>query len=140
MIEIVIGVWLGALALSLVVSGFNIYIVNKHLNSTKLKTLNKNLEKINLHWSYANSNFAPLSDGQIEADKKRSLRQAMGITLLGLLSIPGFLILLVAVASMHFLAKTRIEKAVLSSELAWDEALTKETVEIRVQEINSIFR
>lgn len=138
MIEIVVGIWAVCLVLSLMVSGFNIYMVRRRLNSVKLKTLNANLEKLNLYWSYTNSNFQTLSPDIVTHDKNRSLRQAYAITLLGLLSIPGLLILLAVVLSIHFLAKTRKEMAVMESDLAKVDSLSQEQVSSLVQELNAI--
>nr|WP_295903458.1 hypothetical protein [uncultured Bdellovibrio sp.] len=138
MIEIVVGIWAVCLVLSLMVSGFNIYMVRRRLNSVKLKTLNANLEKLNLYWSYTNSNFQPLSPDIVAHDKNRSLRQAYAITLLGLLSIPGLLILMAVVLSIHFLAKTRKEMAVMGSDLAKVDSLSQEQVSSLVQELDAI--
>lgn len=137
MIEIILGVWIISMALSLISVGINFYLVQKKLESKKLEILNLNLEKINLYWSNTTEDFLPLEAEGIKRDKQKTLRNALLLSLFGLGSLPGFILLVVVILSIHFLAPSRKTKATFSSPLAF-ENLSAAEVESFVKDLKQI--
>lgn len=138
MVEIIIGVWLTCFCLSMIVVAINFNWTRKKLQSRKLKTLNSNLEKIGQFWSNSQGNFATLTAESIQADAKKTQRVNLLMAFLGLWSVIGFLLLLVVVASVHMLARSRKEIATFQSALAEDPTLARAQVEVLVRELGEI--
>ena len=134
MIEIIVGVWLASLIISLFVVSFNYHLTRKRLQSERLKTLNLNLAKIDMYWSNSLANFAPLTPDAVENDAAKTLRNTLLMGLLGLASIVGLIFLLILVISLHFLARSRKELATFRSSLATDKNLSVRDVQTLVSE------
>lgn len=120
------------------VVGVNFYLTRKKLQSKTLKNLNANLEKVNLFWSNSSNDFSPLSANAIENDASRTLRGTLLMGLLGLISVPGFLLLIALVLSIHMLARSRKEIAIFNSPLVSDVSLPKEHIENLVKEFSGL--
>ncbi|MNK01248.1 hypothetical protein D3C87_190430 [compost metagenome] len=139
MIEIIVGIWLLCFCLSMLTVGINFHLTRKKLSSKKLSTLNANLEKVELFWSSSLDDFSPLTSEALEKDTKATLRNSLLIGLLGLGSIPGFLLLLALVLSLHMLARSRKEVATFRSPLSTDTNLSKQDVETLVSQLSQIY-
>ena len=63
MLEIIIGVWLGSLLLSILLTGLNIRYAINLKRSSKYKVLNASLAKVGKYWSLTTENFKNLSEG-----------------------------------------------------------------------------
>ncbi|HEX7673696.1 MAG TPA: hypothetical protein VF412_05970 [Bdellovibrio sp.] len=138
MVEIILAVWFTCFVLSMTVVSINFYVTRKQLRSKTLQTLNNNLQKIEMYWSSAASDFAVLSPGVIEQDAKKTLRNTLLVGFLGLASVPGFILLTAVVLSIHYLARPRREIAAFQSALAKNPSLSESDVKTLVHEISEI--
>lgn len=138
MVEIIVGVWLASLIISIFVVSFNYRLTSKRLKSESLKTLNLNLAKVDLYWSNSLANFAPLTPDAIENDAAKTLRNTLLMGLLGLASLIGLIFLIILVLSLHFLARSRKEIAAFRSPLATDKNLGANEVQSLVNEFSQI--
>jgi hypothetical protein len=137
-IEIILGVWLVCFCLSAIVTRFGYYLTYKKLTSQSLSNLNTNLKKIHLFWSNSSSDFTPLTEGAVEADAKKALRTSLLVGFLGVASVVGFILLFLVVISVHFLARSRKERATFRSALTDDTSLSAQEVEALVQDLRGI--
>lgn len=138
MIEIIAGVWLICLFLSLLTSAYSVYLTRKKLRSKKFQNINIHLQKIGMFWSNSAADFAILDTDSIINDENKSLRSAYMLGLLGLASIPGFLLLFVVTISIHFIAISRKEQALFQSALAQSSTLEINEVQSLVDKLNQI--
>ena len=139
MVEIIIGVWAVCFCLSMLTVGINFRLTQKKLKSKTLRNLNLNLEKAELFWSNSLADFAPLTPTAVENDAQKTRRNALVIGAFGLASIPGFLLLLALVLSLHLLARSRKEVATFRSLLTSDTNLGRHEVECLVKELQQIY-
>lgn len=138
MVEIIVGVWLVSLVISIFVVSFNYQLTRKRLKSERLATLNTNLAKVEMYWSNSLADFAPLTEDAIETDAKKTLRNTLMMGLLGLASLIGLIFLIILVLSLHFLARSRKETATFRSPLATDKNLSPSEVKNFVNEFTQI--
>jgi hypothetical protein len=138
MVEIIVGVWLTSLIISIFVVSFNYHLTRKRLNSERLKTLNSNLAKVDMYWSNSLANFAPLTADAVETDAAKTLRNSLLMGLLGLASLIGLVFLIILVLSLHFLARSRKELATFRSLLATGKNLSPSEVQNLVNEFAQI--
>lgn len=138
MVEIIVGVWLVSLIISIFVVSFNYQLTRKRLKSERLRTLNFNLAKVEMYWSNSLANFAPLTADAIEIDAKKTLRNTLMMGLLGLASLIGLIFLVILVLSLHFLARSRKEIGTFRSRLATDKNLSQNEVQNLVNEFSQI--
>jgi hypothetical protein len=132
MVEIIVGVWVTSLIISIFVVSFNYHLTRQRLKSERLKTLNSNLAKVDLYWSNS------LTADAIENDATKTLRNTLLMGLLGLASLIGLIFLIILVLSLHFLARSRKEIATFRSHLATDKNLTASEVQNFVNEFAQI--
>ena len=138
MIEIIVGVWLTSLFISLFVVSFNYYFTRKRLKSERLQTLNFNLNKVDMFWSNSLADFAPLTPDAIANDAAKTLRNTLLMGLLGLASLLGLVFLIILVISLHFLARSRKEIATFRSPLATNKDLDQNEITQLVNELKQI--
>lgn len=138
MLEIIVGVWIISLILSLLTVGFGFFLTYKKLNSMQLRKLNENLGLADLFWSNSLADFATLTENSIQKDAAKTLQSSLWMALLGLASLPGFIFLLILVISVHTLARSRKERATFESVLAQRVGFSKEEVLKVVEELRSI--
>lgn len=137
MIEVVVGVWLGSLLLSMVITAVNVRYALNLMRSSKYKVLNKNLVKVEKYWSLTTENFKNLGDGSAKNEEDQMIRTSIYLGGLGLLGAPGLLFLIVISVSMHFLAKSRFTRRVFQSELVTNTELSAEQIIQIVGELKS---
>lgn len=118
MIEIIAGVWLTSLLLSIPITAWNIHTVLQSKRSPKYTVLNSNLAKIGLFWSLSGEQFMPLAKGNPDDDARKLLRTYLIIGCLGFLSLLGLIFLSIVTVSLHVLVKSRKADRVMKSELA----------------------
>ncbi len=138
MIEIIVGVWLTSFLLSMMVVAFNYYITRQRLQSARLQTLNFNLAKVDMYWSNTLANFSALTPNAIDADYKKTLRNTLLLGFLGFASLLGLVLLIVIVASLHTLARSRKEVSTFRSELGSEKNLSVSEVHHLVRELTQI--
>lgn len=124
MLEIIVGVWVGSLAISIIITGLNIWYAYKLTKSPKYLVLNKNLAKVDSYWSLSNENFKNFSEGSAKDDEKKQVRNFLLLGSLGFLSAIGLFFLIVLTLSLQFLVKSRLTRHVFRSELATNPELT----------------
>lgn len=139
MIEIIVAVWITCFCLSMITVAFNYYFTRKKLFSNALKNLNVNLEKVGLYWSNSSADFLPLSLNSVQTDASKTLKNTFLLGALGLASVPGFLLLVITVLSIHLLARSRKERATFNSALVQNSDLSRSEVENLINEFNQIF-
>lgn len=137
-VEIMLGVWLVCFCLSALTLAINFHLTYRKMRSRALRNLNLNLEKVQMYWSNSAGNFAPLTSGAIEKDRKDTLRNAFLLGFLSLGSLPGFLLHFIIVVSLHLLARTRKEIATFRSPLASDPGLDKTAIERWIRDLSQI--
>jgi hypothetical protein len=103
-------------------ANFNLYLVHKSFSDSKIKTLNQNLAKLGWYWSMDQGAPVQIENGtiqtQTEADYKKATRAAFIFgTMMIFLSWLGLLILIIYMISIYKIAKSRVEKKIMSSEL-----------------------
>jgi len=105
-----------------IVANFNLYLVHKSFSDLKIKTLNLNLGKLGWYWSVDQG--APVKmqgrDAKLltETDYQKATRSAFIFgTMMIFLSWLGLIILSIYMVSDYKIAKSRIEKKVMSSNL-----------------------
>lgn len=139
MIEILATVYLTCMILSFALLAWHYFATKKQLQSSRLKNLNRNLSKLEMFWSHSNGDFANVNEGSVEEDRRKSLRHVLWLCLLGFFSLPGFLLLAAVIFSVRYLAKSRLETAVLNSPLALQVNLAPSETETLVQQLKSSF-
>ena len=128
MIEIIAGVYVLSFGISLFVTTFNYFLTLRFLRSKQIQILNQNLSKIGKYWSHTEGALAELSPNCIDKDQKKSLRQILWLGLLGLGSAPGCLLLIIVTLSLRILARPRLEKQLMESELCQNPELSSEVI------------
>jgi hypothetical protein len=133
MIEIIVGVWLTSLLLSVPITLWNFTSIRRRTESPEYATLNSNLLKVGQFWSLSNDSFVQLSESNPEADIKKLKRTYLMIAALGLLSVFGLIFLSILSFSIHVLAKSRLTQQVFHSPLANNIGLSADEVAKLVQ-------
>jgi hypothetical protein len=128
MIEIIAGVYLTCFALSWILIFWHFSFVSRELKSTKLVTLNHNLEKVGYFWSHSRGAIEKLGEFTAADDQKKSRRGVLWLGIFAFWSVPGFLILLAVILSLRFSFSSRKERAVLQSALAQNPELSPDEV------------
>lgn len=127
---------LGAIA-NLGLTTLFVYLWKKRQSTGPFATLAENLLKAGLYWSDGREALISVGDGSKERDDRASVRNIILTgSLLTLLSWPGVLFHLVIMVSYRFLARSRLEKRLLASELARSRALSASRVHTLVKELN----
>lgn len=139
MIEIMLGVWAICFALSALTLAYGIFLTKKRLHSHKLQAINTNLAKVGLFWSNATSDFEVLQENSINEDQRKTLRSAWMAGLLGLGSVPGFLLLFAITISVHFIARSRKENSTFQSALAANTQLSPQEVQVLVNDLKKVY-
>lgn len=137
MIEIIVGIWLGALIISILLTVLNVRYAIQLKNSKKYITLNTNLAKVGKFWSLTTENFKNLSEGSAKSEEDQTVRTAFYLGGLGLLGAPGLLFLSVITVSMLFLSKSRFTRRVFHSDLATNLDLNLQQVRQFIDELQS---
>lgn len=111
----------GAL-ITFLLANFNLFIVHKLFSDPQMKILNHNLSKLGWYWSIDQG--APIevsgvdSDVVRETDYQKATRGAFIFgTMMIFLSWLGLIILVIYMMSVYKLAKSHLEKKMLSSDL-----------------------
>lgn len=130
MIEIIAAVWLVSFLLSVPITIWNIRSAFNAARLPQMKTLNANLEKIDLFWSLSQESIRPLGEMTPQEDLKEMIRSYLFMGSLGLLSIPGTLLLFAISFSMQKLIKHRATEKILNSELAKVTTLDSANVKV----------
>jgi hypothetical protein len=139
MIEILATVYLISMILSFSLVTWHYISTKRQLRSSRLKNLNRNLYAVGLYWSHSNGSFADLNAGSVEEDEKKSLRNVLWLALLGFFSVLGFLLLAAVIFSIRYLARSRLEVAVLDSALALQMNLPEDQVATLVEQFKSSY-
>ncbi|MBL7543129.1 MAG: hypothetical protein JNL11_04900 [Bdellovibrionaceae bacterium] len=113
---------IGAL-ITFLLANFNLFIVHKSFSDPKIEILNANLAKMEWYWSMEQGAAVSVEGQDIQsvrdADYQKATRSAFIFgTLMIFLSWLGLLILSIYMISVHKTAKSRIEKKIMSSDLA----------------------
>lgn len=115
----------GALV-TFLLANINLYIVHKAFSDTKIKNLNLNLEKLGWYWSMDQGAPVKMETGDLkalsEADYQKATRSAFIFgTMMIFLSWLGLIILSIYMISVYKIARSRIEKKIMSSALVQSE-------------------
>jgi hypothetical protein len=120
-----------------VLTALNIAIRNRHRSSAAFKSLEANLKKADLYWSYDEDKIVTWSESRVKEDAAKGNRGfAIAGALISALSWAGVLFILVIIVSEHYLARSRREKALFASPLALRENLNRSEVEGLVGDLN----
>ena len=139
MIEFVAGLLLVSFLLCWLSSGlYLMFVWRRQLRAPERKVLNENLKKIGLFWSAKKDDFLSLDRSSIQREDAGFLRSLLIITaVLSLLSLPGFLIQVVFLFSIGFMARSRKEANTFSGLLVSDSSLSADQIRLLVAEINT---
>jgi hypothetical protein len=108
----------GFIACWLLMSIF-LVLVSRRRRSPEFLLLGKNLRQLNLYWSESTDQILPWSEEALETERKASRKSIILMGgLLSLFSWIGFVLILILMVSYRFLARSRLEKTILSSSLA----------------------
>lgn len=135
MIEIVLGIWVSSFIGSWVLVLWNYRRVKKQLFSQEFTQLNQNLAQIDMHWSWSQGRLQRGGLEVLQLEQKRALRSCLFLGLLSFASIIGFILTGVAVFSMAFLLKDKVERSILESDLATKAKLTPFDIRQHLQEL-----
>lgn len=137
MIEILLTIYIGSMLLSFLLLAWHYLSTQRQLRAPALANLNKNLSAIGLYWSHSGGNFASADEGSVSEDHRKALRNILWLSLLGFASLPGFLLLAAVIFSVRYLAKSRLEEAVMASPLALQVNLDPLETERLARELKS---
>jgi hypothetical protein len=136
MIEILLGIWLICGLLSALLGILNLYLIHKKFKSAAFTQLNNHLLKANLFWSYTQGSCLGIDAvNSTQQDKKIALKQANYLFILTLFSLPGLIIILLALFGIHLLPPSRQEQEFFNSPLANTNNLNAEQVRLLVEEL-----
>lgn len=140
MIEVIAGLFVTCFVLSWIVTGlFLVSVFERRFKSKNLQTLNLNLQKIGLLWSLRNDEFVSQEKTSINKDRGAARRSILMMTaLFSLLSVLGFICNLIMLLSLGFLARSRREIEVLSSQLSMNPNLAPSEVRQQVRELREM--
>lgn len=129
----------GAL-LTFFLANFNLFIVHRSFSDPKIKALNLNLKKLGWYWSLDQGAPIKIEGTDIkelaETDYQKATRGAFIFgTMMIFLSWLGFIILLIYMISVYKIAKSRIEKKVMSSDLVKIEILDLDEIQHLLDQI-----
>jgi len=127
-----------SLALSFAVLLWHFKRVSAQLRSRRLSVLNNNLAKVDLYWMSSQDEFAPRAEGSLEKDRLHAERSIFVLGAVALAGPLGFVLVLITVLSLNFLARSRRQQAVFNSDLALREDLEHERVLSLVKELESV--
>lgn len=116
-------------------TGLHLFLQKRKLETTAMRRLQANLEKIGHYWSDTDSSVLPRSSESLSQDfekYRRSLFVFGGICLF--LSWLGFFAQLMVMVSIRYLARSRLEQRLFASDLV-EENLPADHVKARVDEI-----
>ncbi len=101
-----------------------VFLRDRRRHSDGAKNVQTNLAKLGLFWSDSRDSIVPLTPTSADDESKRSQR-TIGYTglILSLLSWLGFVFLLVIMISERFLARSRRERNLFTSELVRSSSL-----------------
>ncbi|MGZ3743670.1 MAG: hypothetical protein ACXWRE_07460 [Pseudobdellovibrionaceae bacterium] len=114
------------------------YFILENIDKRKIEihTLQRNLKKVNAIWSFNQGHWLKLDQYNEEQEKKqRFLTRVLLITLLPLMSWPGFIFSLVLMLSFKYLP-SKNEKQVFATQLTRDPDLSESEVTLILQELS----
>ena len=121
---------------SLLLSGLFIYLWSRYQRRAEALLLNENLKKQNLFWSEKRDRLVDFDETAAQEDFRSSRRSLLATSLgLSFLSWVGFFFLLTLMISYRFLARSRLEKRLLATDLARDPNLVTDQVRITLEEL-----
>lgn len=122
--------------LGFIVTAANIALRKRRRQSSTFQRVESNLRKVDLYWSENEDRIVDWSETRAKDDAAKGNGGFMvaGALISGL-SWPGVFFLLILVLSEHVLAKSRREKALFASPLAWHDDLEKDEVERHVADL-----
>lgn len=102
----------------------------------QLQRIHENLSKIQMAWSNNDAVIKPASEVNFTIENQREQKWfLLAGTILSVASWLGFLLLVVLIMSLEFLAKPRLERALFESELAKNKSLSPEEVQALVNQL-----
>ncbi|WP_413289568.1 hypothetical protein [Bdellovibrio sp. HCB337] len=102
----------------------------------QLRAIHENLNKVHLAWSNNEATIKAASEIDFRKENYREQKWfLLAGTVLSVASWLGFILLIVLIMSLEFLAKPRMERAVFDSDLARDKSLSPEAVQILVNRL-----
>ncbi|GEM_PF-3178197 len=107
-------------------ANFNLYIVHRSFSDTRIKNLNLNLGKLGRYWSMDQSAPVKMETSDFktmsEADYQKATRSAFIFgTMMIFMSWFGLIILSIYMISVYKIARSRVEKKIMSSALVQSE-------------------
>jgi hypothetical protein len=137
MIEILFTVYVSCLILSVLLLSWHYLTTQRQLRAPSVLNLNRNLSAVGLYWSHSNGAFASLDEGSVAEDRRKSLRNILWLSLLAFASLPGLLLLAAVIFSVRYLARSRLEVAVMESPLALQVGLKVQETQALVEQMKS---
>lgn len=137
MMEILLGLWAFSLIVCLCLAALNLYLLKRKYQKSSYLCLNSNLKEIGYFWSISKGQMTSLSESDPQLDYDYSFKQGCYLMILGLFSLPGLIILTLALVGLHFLSEDRVEQRFFSSRLATDQKLSSNEISKLVAELNA---
>ncbi len=107
----------------------------------ELRTLNTNLQKAGLYWSESQDRLVKWNEAEAISETQRARRQLwMTGAALSFLSWAGLLFIFILMLSYRFLARSRFERRLLTSDLARNTDLTPDQISERLEEVRREFQ
>lgn len=130
-----IGLFVGIFSCWLLALGYTLWSVRKSRRE-QLLCLHENLQKVNLAWSNTEAAIKSATevDFSSETQKEQKWFLLAGLVL-SLASWLGFLLLVILIVSLEYLARPRIERELFQSELAFSKNLSTDHVQKIVNQI-----
>ena len=128
MIEIFLFIYCASLALSGLLLAWNLRSLHRQVHSIRFIRLNSNLKKLNLFWSINNERIETLNAESLQDDICSAYRSRWLMGLLGLASLPGFLLFFVLTLSLG-LIKNRTFTFLINCQVSKDDSLSAEQIQ-----------